>query len=86
MTYDRGLGRRPDISPGGDDDGTADVTVEVLDDDEERRDMRPSLPPTTTGASSTPTSATTLRAHRTVTKAIQAQDPEAAGRRMTLKR
>ena len=82
VTYDRGLGRRPDISPDGDDDGTADVTVEVLDDDEERRDMRPSLAPTTR-ASSTPTSAATLRAHRTVTKAIQAQDPEAAGRRMS---
>jgi GntR family transcriptional regulator, transcriptional repressor for pyruvate dehydrogenase complex len=28
-------------------------------------------------------SATRLRAHRTVAKAIQAQDPEAAGRRMS---
>jgi GntR family transcriptional repressor for pyruvate dehydrogenase complex len=44
--------------------------------------LGPSLP-TTTRASSTPTSATTLRAHRTVTNAIQAQDPEAAGRRMS---
>lgn len=38
VTYDRGPGRRPDISLSGDDEDTADVIGEVLDDDEERHD------------------------------------------------
>ena len=42
-TYDRGPGRRPDISLNGDDEDTADVIGEVLDDDEERHDTLQSL-------------------------------------------
>ena len=38
VTYGRGPGRRPDISLSGDDEDTADVTGEVLDDDEQRHD------------------------------------------------
>lgn len=33
-TYDHGPGRRPDISLNGDDEDTADVFSEILDDDE----------------------------------------------------
>lgn len=33
-SYDRGPGRRPDISLNGDDEDTADVIGEILDDDE----------------------------------------------------
>ena len=33
-SYDRGPGRRPDISLSGDDEDTADVIGEILDDDE----------------------------------------------------
>ena len=44
VTYDRGPGRRPDISLNGDDEDTADVIGEVLDDDEERHDMGQSSP------------------------------------------
>jgi hypothetical protein len=36
ITYDHGPGRRPDISLSGDDEDTADVIGEVLDDDEMR--------------------------------------------------
>jgi hypothetical protein len=43
VTYDRDPGRRPDISLSGDDDDTADVIGEVLDDDEERHDTLESL-------------------------------------------
>lgn len=33
-TYDHGPGRRPDVSLSGDDEDTADVIAEILDDDE----------------------------------------------------
>jgi hypothetical protein len=43
VTYDHGPGRRPDISLNGDDEDTADVIGEVLEDDEERHDTQQSL-------------------------------------------